>query len=76
MSRFNSTAYDKLFPRITDSAPVPETAVETFRPSQYKKEDSVPETVLPDPVKADPVDPDPDGGDEDGYGGDSESDSE
>lgn len=32
--RFNSEAYDKLFPRQTDQAPAVETPVETFRPSQ------------------------------------------
>ena len=34
--RFNSAAYDKLFPRQTEQPPVPETPVETFRPSQKK----------------------------------------
>ena len=46
--RFNSEAYDKLFPREADPAPAVETPVETFRPSQHK----VPDTPVPD-------DPDP-----------------
>lgn len=46
--RFNSEAYDKLFPREADPVPVVETPVETFRPSQNK----VPDTPVPD-------DPDP-----------------
>lgn len=42
--RFNSEAYDKLFPREADPAPKVETPVETFRPSQNK----VPDTPVPD----------------------------
>lgn len=38
MSRFNSEAYDKLFPRPEVKPPVVETAVEGFTPST-KKED-------------------------------------
>ena len=53
MSRFNSEAYDRLYPRVEDPVPVQETAVETFRPSQEKVEADpvVPvkvETVLPE----------------------------
>ena len=79
MSRFNSEAYDKLFPRSTDPDPVPESAVDTFRPSQEKLEDPAPqakiETVLPemDPPAADP---EPEGGVEDGHAEHSEPDSE
>lgn len=50
--RFNSEAYDKLFPREADPAPAVETPVETFRPSQNK----VPDTPVPD--DSDPA-PDP-----------------
>ena len=56
MSRFNSEAYDKLFPRHADPAPVPETPVETFRPSQQEKH----ETPVPeDPVEDEVEDPAP-----------------
>lgn len=73
--RFNSEAYDKLFPREADPAPAVETPVETFRPSQNK----VPDTPVPgDPDPApDPV-PSVPGETEvnDDDGGDRQSDSE
>lgn len=79
MSRFNSEAYDKLFPRSADPDPVPESAVDTFRPSQDILEDPAPkakdETVLPE--MAPPVrDPEPEGGVENGYAEHSEPDIE
>lgn len=37
MSRFNSEAYDKLFPR-TQQKEVVESAVETFKPSEAESE--------------------------------------
>ena len=43
--RFNSKAYDKVFPRQTEVHEQVETAVETFRPSEEPEEDvSVSET--------------------------------
>ena len=80
MSRFNSAAYDKLFPRIEDPVPVQETAVETFTPSQDKLEGKDPD-VKEDTIKAQdfeiPEDPDPEvGGVEDGYAEHSKPDSE
>lgn len=62
MSRFNSEAYDKLYPRVEDPVPVQETAVETFRPSQEKVEadPATPvkvETVLPEILDPEPVVP-------------------
>ena len=79
MSRFNADAYDKLFPRSTDPDPAPESAVDTFRPSQDKLEDPAPqakvETALPemDPSAADP---EPEGGVDNGDGSNSKSDPE
>ena len=60
MSRFNSEAYDRLYPRVEDPVPVQETAVETFRPSQENVEADpvVPvkvETVLPELLDPEPV---------------------
>ncbi len=47
--RFNSEAYDKLFPREADPAPVVETPVETFRPSQNEVPDKpVPDDLVPE----------------------------
>ena len=65
MSRFNSTAYDKLFPRVNDPVPAPESSVDTFRPSQEKKEDPAEEKSVPDAT-----DPESEslGGDPDGDG--------
>lgn len=81
MSRFNSTAYDKLFPRVNDPDPAPESSVDTFRPSQEKKEDPAAEKSVPDvtevPVNylnGTPADPEIDGGDVNGDGGPSEPD--
>lgn len=54
--RFNSEAYDKLFPREADPAPKVETPVETFRPSQNKDPDTpVPDDPDPVPAVDDPV---------------------
>ena len=73
MSRFNSKAYDKLFPRVKDPDPVPETAVETFRPSQEEVKE---ETVLPEQDNI-PDDPDlPEEGGTDGNGEPGEPDHE
>ena len=50
--RFNSKAYDKVFPRQTEVHEQVETAVETFRPSEEPEEDvSVlePEKVVEEP---------------------------
>ena len=78
MSRFNSEAYDKLYPRVEDPAPVQETVVETFRPSQDKVEEdpATPikvETVLPEIL--DPTPAEPEGGVVDGHAEHSEPDS-
>ena len=86
MSRFNSVAYDKLFPRETETAPAPETVVDTFTPSsdlehgddpdQTEDQDMMPG---PDGQKASAVhvqDIDAPGGDDNGDGGNSEPDSE
>ena len=47
MSRFNSEAYDKLFPRQDYQAPAPESAVEGFKP----------ENNPVDPIEAEPEEP-------------------
>ena len=52
MSRFNSEAYDKLFPRTPDPVPAPETAAEQFTPTKDKLEGK-------DPDKEDEKDSDP-----------------
>lgn len=84
MSRFNAEAYDKIFPRSEDVTPAPETAVETFRPSQAKEEGKDPD-FKEDTVKtAEPIVPDvnplsdqeEEGGIEDGHAEHSEPDSE
>lgn len=54
MSRFNSEAYDKLFPRVTETTPAPETVVETFRPSQSKPAEVEKTVETPEPAPADP----------------------
>ena len=71
--RFNSQAYDKLFPRKTEVEQA-ETVVETFRPSQDEQETVVePERVV-EPEVVDPLlDEEPSteiGGDADGNGND------
>ena len=75
MSRFNSEAYDKVFPQVEDLTPAPESAVETFTPSQDKIKV---ETVIPEVEgKEDPDIPeDPEGGVEDGHAEHSKPDSE
>ena len=49
MSRFNSEAYDKLFPRTPDPVPAVETPVETFRPSQSKAEEKPVDPIPSEP---------------------------
>lgn len=57
MSRFNSSAYDKLFPREPEPAQPVETAVETFTPTKDKLEGQPEkETVIPE-VPEDPIEP-------------------
>lgn len=60
MSRFNSEAYDKLFPRVPDPVPAAETAVEKFTPTKDKLEGRDPDKVQePDPTPEVSQDPDP-----------------
>ena len=79
MSRFNTKAYDKLFPRTQETVQPVETAVEGFKPShddkpvdspepQDPKADVVKDDPLPDPVPDPGSDPEPDntGGGDDG----------
>lgn len=54
MSRFNSEAYDKLFPRVKETTPAPETVVETFRPSQSKPAEVEKTVETPEPAPSDP----------------------
>ena len=78
MSRFNSTAYDKLFPRVEDPAPV-ETVVSTFTPTTDKLEGKDPDQdkILEVPAAPDPAPaPEDEGGDTDGYAEHSKPDSE
>lgn len=57
MSRFNSQAYSKLYPREPEPVKPVETAVETFTPTKDKLEGKVePDRTIPDPV---PEVPDP-----------------
>lgn len=77
MSRFNSEAYDKLFPREADPAPAPETPVETFRPSQQKTPQAEKPVEDPAPSAEDPAPSVPEDKEvNDDNGGSSESDSE
>lgn len=69
--RFNSQAYDKVFPRQTEVEQV-ETSVETFRPSQEETTsedttDKVVETDVLDPLLDDEPSTET-GGDADGNG--------
>lgn len=77
MSRFNSAAYDKLFPRSVHTDPAPESAVDTFTPTKNKMEGKDPDVKdhEPDPI---PEDPEPEnlGGDPVGDGSDSKLDTE
>ena len=70
MSRFNSEAYDKIFPRQDYQAPAPESAVEGFKPDnspvdpittepEETKEDMVKPVIIPEPVEDPLLDPDP-----------------
>ena len=52
MSRFNSAAYDKLFPRPEHTDPAPETVVDTFTPTTKKLEGQDPDVSDPDPEPA------------------------
>lgn len=59
MSRFNSTAYDKLFPREPESVHV-ESAVENFTPTKNKVEGKDPDQIeAPEEPKKDLVVEDP-----------------
>lgn len=49
MSRFNSAAYDKLFPRPVETAPAPETVVSSFTPTKNKLEGTDPDVTDPVP---------------------------
>ena len=70
--RFNSQAYDKVFPRQTEVEHV-ETSVETFRPSQDEvPTDELTETVVETEVKEPLLENEPSteiGGDNDGRTG-------
>lgn len=68
MSRFNSEAYDKIFPRQDHQAPAPESAVEGFKPDnspvdpitaepEETKEDMVKPVIIPEPVEDPLLDP-------------------
>lgn len=50
--RFNSAAYDKLFPRPVQTDPAPETVVGTFTPTTDKLEGIDPDGGDPSPDKA------------------------
>lgn len=63
MSRFNSEAYDKLYPRVLAPVKAPETAVPSFTPTQDILEgtdpDSTPEPPeVPDQAEVIPEVPD------------------
>ena len=76
MSRFNSEAYDKLFPRTPDPVPAPETAVEKFTPTKDKLEGKDPDISEDDtPGEQDPM-PEDKEVDADGNGEHSKSDLE
>ena len=68
--RFNSQAYDKVFPRTTEVEHV-ESSVETFKPSETEQDEQVVEKVV-EPDVIDPLlDEEPSlskGGDADGNG--------
>lgn len=49
MSRFNSAAYDKLFPRSVETGPAPETVVPSFTPTTKKLEGTDPDVSDPEP---------------------------
>lgn len=77
MSRFNSEAYDKLYPREPEPAPSVETSVQGFTPTKNKLEGKQPDFQDPDPAPDPlPVEPDVAGGDNDGDGKHSEPDPE
>lgn len=65
MSRFNSEAYDKLFPREQQKEVV-ESAVETFKPSEKKEEvveeKAVESDTVTDPLLEEPTDTEMKGG--------------
>ena len=77
--RFNSQAYDKVFPRTTEIEHV-ESSVETFKPSETEQENTGNESVVEtgtDNCSGDGVEPSTEqGGVEDGNGNSGELDSE
>ena len=58
MSRFNSEAYDKLFPREPEPVHI-ESAVENFTPTKNKVEGNDPDQVIPGNPKQDLIVEDP-----------------
>ena len=74
--RFNSQAYDKVFPRQTEVEHV-ESSVETFKPSETEQENTGEESVVDKTTEPEVLDPLLDsepsteqGGDADGNGND------
>ena len=74
--RFNSQAYDKVFPRTTEVEHV-ESSVETFKPSEAEQENTGEESVVDKTTEPEVFDPLLDGepsteqgGDADGNGND------
>ena len=76
MSRFNSNAYDKLFPRASEPAPAPESAVDTFHPTKDKLEGKDPDVHDPEPAEIPEEIPGMEEGVENGNGGSDEPDPE
>lgn len=58
MSRFNSVAYDKLFPREPEPVHI-ESAVDNFTPTKNKVEGKDPDQVSPEDPKQDLIVEDP-----------------
>ena len=58
MSRFNSEAYDKLFPREPEPVHI-ESAVDNFTPTKNKVEGKDPDQVSPEDPKQDLIIEDP-----------------
>ena len=54
--RFNSQAYDKLFPRQTEVEHV-ESSVETFKPSETEQENTGEESVVDKTTEPEVLDP-------------------
>ena len=78
MSRFNSEAYDKLYPRQPEQAPMVETAAQGFNPTKNKLEGKQPDVQDPDPEPNTMPEEQEEvaGGNEDGNGKPGESDPE